>query len=209
MEQFITHDGAAVPLTRTNVNTDDIIPARFLKSIRSSGFADSLFANWRYLEDGSTPNPEFALNQSVYEYASILVAGKNFGCGSSREHAPWALREYGFRCIIAPSFADIFYNNCFNSNLLPITLEPSEVETLLGALDGGASCTLHVDLPAQSVTTPNGQIFHFEIDPFKKGAALEGLDSIGWSLSHRDEILDYEQRRRREAPWLFPEKVAT
>lgn len=208
MEQFITHDGGAVPLARTNVNTDDIIPARFLKSIRRTGFADALFANWRYLEDGRTPNPEFVLNQPAYEYASILVSGENFGCGSSREHAPWALSEYGFCCIIAPSFADIFYSNCFNSNILPIALESSEVEILLETLQDGASSTLRIDLPAQSVTTPNGHTFQFEIDPFKKDAALEGLDSIGWSLSHRDEILDYEERRKREASWLFPQEVA-
>ncbi|GAA3756882.1 3-isopropylmalate dehydratase small subunit [Salinactinospora qingdaonensis] len=203
MEKFITHDGVAVPLARTNVNTDDIIPARFLKSIRRTGFGKFLFANWRYLEDGHTPNPDFVLNEPGYEDASILVADENFGCGSSREHAPWALREYGFVCIIAPSFADIFYNNCFNSNILPITLASSQVATLLNSLRPGAS-TLHVDLPSQSVTTAEGHTFHFEIDPFNKNAAMEGLDNIGWSLSHKDEILAYEKARRQEAPWLFP-----
>lgn len=204
MEKFITHQGTAVPLMRTNVNTDDIIPARFLKSVRRTGFGEFLFANWRYLADGHTPNPEFALNQPGYEDASILVSGENFGCGSSREHAPWALREYGFVCIIAPSFADIFHNNCFNSDILPVTLGPAAMENLLEALQGGASSTLHIDLLTQSVTTADGQVFHFEVESFKKNAMMEGLDSIGWSLSRKDEILAYEKRRRQEAPWLFP-----
>jgi 3-isopropylmalate/(R)-2-methylmalate dehydratase small subunit len=201
--KFITHEGIAAPLVRTNVNTDDIIPARFLKSIRRTGFGKSLFANWRYLEDGHTPDPAFVLNQPGYENASILVSGENFGCGSSREHAPWALREYGFVSVIAPSFADIFHNNCFNSGILPIALEASEVETLLKSLVEGASRLL-VDLPAQSVTTRDGHVFRFDIDPFKKNAAMEGLDNIGWSLSHKDDILAYERRRSQEAPWLFP-----
>ncbi|MFC7220905.1 3-isopropylmalate dehydratase small subunit [Streptomyces polyrhachis] len=208
MEKFITHEGIAVPLARTNVNTDDIVPARFLKSVRRTGFGAHLFANWRFLEDGKTPDPEFPLNRPGYETASILLAGENFGCGSSREHAPWALREYGFRCIIAPGFADIFHNNCFNSDILPVTLEPSAVETLFKTLESGTPATLSVDLPAQSVTVPGGQSFPFEIDPFKKNAMLEGLDNIGWSLSHKDEILAYERRRSEEAPWLFPEKTA-
>jgi 3-isopropylmalate/(R)-2-methylmalate dehydratase small subunit len=203
VEKFTTHDGTAVPLARTNVNTDDIIPARFLKSVHRTGFGKSLFANWRYLEDGRTPDPEFALNRPGFQDASILVAGENFGCGSSREHAPWALREYGFRCIIAPSFADIFHNNCFNSAILPITLAAAEVEALFAVIDAGAS-TLRIDLPAQSVTTTDGRTFAFEIDPFKKNAVMEGLDNIGWSLSHKDEILAYEKRRSQEAPWLFP-----
>ncbi|MEU0832689.1 3-isopropylmalate dehydratase small subunit [Streptomyces sp. NPDC005969] len=203
MEKFITYEGTAVPLMRSNVNTDDIVPARFLKSIRRTGFADHLFANWRYLEDGRTPDPEFALNQPGHEDAGILIAGENFGCGSSREHAPWSLREYGFRCIIAPSFADIFHNNCFNSSILPVALAPSEVDAICTALASATAPTLHVDLPAQTVTTPDGQVFRFEIDPFKKNSMMEGLDNIGWSLSHKDEILAYEVRRRQEAPWLF------
>ncbi|MFF2845990.1 3-isopropylmalate dehydratase small subunit [Streptomyces sp. NPDC058001] len=203
MEKFITHQGTAVPMTRSNVNTDDIVPARFLKSIRRTGFADHLFANWRYLEDGRTPDPEFPLNRPGYEDASILVAGENFGCGSSREHAPWSLREFGFRCIIAPSFADIFHNNCFNSTILPVRLEVSEVEAIAESLTSGTSSTLHIDLPVQSVTTADGQVFRFEIDPFKKSALMEGLDNIGWTLSHKDQILAYERRRKQEAPWLF------
>ncbi|MFJ6569599.1 3-isopropylmalate dehydratase small subunit [Streptomyces sp. NPDC091292] len=203
MEKFITHQGTAVPMMRSNVNTDDIVPARFLKSIRRTGFADHLFANWRYLEDGRTPHPEFPLNQPGYADASILVAGENFGCGSSREHAPWSLREYGFRCVIAPSFADIFHNNCFNSSILPVRLDAPEVEAVAASLTAGTSPTLYIDLPVQSVTTADGQEFHFEIDPFKKAALMEGLDNIGWTLSHKDQILAYEDRRKQDAPWLF------
>ncbi len=174
MESFTTLTGLVAPLDRVNVNTDEITPARFLKSILRTGFANALFANWRYLKDG-TPNPDFVLNQPRYQGVSILLAGDNFGCGSSREHAPWAILEYGFRCLIAPSFAD----------------EASE------------GYTLHIDLPAQTVTTPGGRALHFEIDNFKKHALLEGLDNIGWTLSHSDEIAAYEQRRKQEAPWLF------
>lgn len=208
MEKFVRHDGVAVPLARTNVNTDDIIPARFLKSIRRTGFADHLFANWRYREDGRTLRPEFPLNRPGYEDASILVAGENFGCGSSREHAPWSLREYGIRCIIAPSFADIFHSNCFNSDILPISLEQAAVQTLFEILKDGTGARLHIDLPAQTVTTTDRQTFRFGIDPFRKSAMLEGLDNIQWSLSHQDEIDAYEKRRGSEAPWLFPERIA-
>ncbi|MFE7437617.1 3-isopropylmalate dehydratase small subunit [Streptomyces tendae] len=203
MEKFVTHDGVALPLMRSHVNTDDIIPARFLKSVRRTGFADALFANWRYLEDGRTPDPGFPLNRPGYEGASILVAGENFGCGSSREHAPWALREYGFLCVIAPSFADIFHGNCFNSGIVPITLEPPEIEELVGFLEDRPS-SVHVDLPAQSLTTAGGHHFRFCIDPFRKQALAKGLDNIGWTLGHQDQISAYEQRRRQEAPWLFP-----
>ena len=201
MERFTTHEGVAAPLPKANVNTDDIIPARFLKSIRRTGFGVSLFANWRYLEDG-TPDPGFVLNRPGYEGASVLVTGENFGCGSSREHAPWALREYGIRCIIAPSFADIFHGNCFNSSILPVTLDAADVEGLLDSLERAPS-TVRVDLPAQAVTTPDGWARTFSVDPFKKDALLQGLDNVGWSLSHRDEVLAYQERRRSDEPWLF------
>jgi len=202
MESFTTLTGLVAPLDRVNVNTDEITPARFLKSIRRTGFAHALFANWRYLTDG-TPDPEFVLNQPRYQGASILLAGENFGCGSSREHAPWAILEYGFRCLIAPSFADIFYNNCFNNGILPVTLADAIVQELFAEVEASAGYTLHVDLPAQTVTTPGGRILQFEIDNFKKHALLQGLDNIGWTLSHSDEIAAYEQRRKQEAPWLF------
>jgi 3-isopropylmalate/(R)-2-methylmalate dehydratase small subunit len=207
MESFTTHEGVAAPMGMANVNTDDIIPARFLKSIARSGFGVSLFANWRYLSDGTTPNPDFVLNRPGYEESSILVAGENFGCGSSREHAPWALREFGFRCIIAPSFADIFYGNCFNSSILPVRLPADDVEDLLDALDAAPS-TIRVELPGQTVTTADGRVHPFPVDGFKKGALMEGLDNIGWSLSHRDDVLAYQERRRRETPWLFSDLTA-
>ncbi|MEO3776715.1 3-isopropylmalate dehydratase small subunit [Micromonospora sp. B11E3] len=208
MEKFVTHLGVAAPLARSNVNTDDIVPARFLKTIRRTGFADALFANWRYINDDKAPNPDFELNQSAYADATILVAGPNFGCGSSREHAPWALREFGFRCIIAPSFADIFYNNCFNSSILPVVLDKSTVEDIQATLAGQEQYKLQIDLPAQTVAMPDGRTFGFDLDPFKKSALLEGLDSVDWTLSRKGEILAYEERRRKEAPWLFIGKDA-
>lgn len=204
MEKFITHDGTAVPLMRSNVNTDDIVPARFLKSISRTGFGRHLFGNWRYLEDGTTSDPDFPLNAPRYQGASVLVAGENFGCGSSREHAPWSLREFGFRCVVAPGFADIFHNNCFNSSILPVSLEAAEVEAIAEGLAEGASPTLHIDLPAQTVATADGRTYRFKIDPFKKNSLMEGLDNIGWTLSHQDQVHAYEERRRQEAPWLFP-----
>jgi len=202
MESFTTLTGLVAPLDRVNVNTDEITPARFLKSILRTGFANALFANWRYLKDG-TPNPDFVLNQPRYQGVSILLAGDNFGCGSSREHAPWAILEYGFRCLIAPSFADIFYNNCFNNGILPVTLDDAVVQELFAEVEASEGYILHIDLSAQTVTTPGGRVLHFEIDNFKKHALLEGLDNIGWTLSHSDEIAAYEQRRKQEAPWLF------
>ncbi len=202
MEPFTTHTGLVVPLDRRNVNTDEIIPARFLKTIRRTGFAEALFANWRFLAD-NTPNPDFILNQPRYKGVSILLAGDNFGCGSSREHAPWSIREYGFRSIIAPSFADIFYNNCFNNGILPITLDEDIVQELMQAVEEHEGYTLSIDLSEQTVTTPAGRVLSFAIDAFRKQALLQGLDNIGWTLSHDDEIAAYEIRRRQDAPWLF------
>jgi 3-isopropylmalate/(R)-2-methylmalate dehydratase small subunit len=149
------------------------------------------------------PNPDFVLNQPRYKGATILLAEDNFGCGSSREHAPWAIRDYGFRCLIAPSFADIFYNNCFNNGILPITLEHPVIRELFAEAEANEGYTLQVDLAAQTVTTPAGRVLRFEIDQFRKNALLQGLDNIGWTLSHSDEIAAYEQRRKQEAPWLF------
>ena len=206
MEPFTTHTGLVVPLDRTNVNTDEIIPARFLKSIKRTGFGTALFANWRLLPDGS-PNPDFVLNLPRYQGASILLAGDNFGCGSSREHAPWAIREYGFRCIIAPSFANIFYNNSFNNGILPVSFDEATVRELMTKTEQTEGYTLSVDLATQTVTTPAGQVLHFEIDQFRKQALLQGLDNIGWTLSHADEIAAYEARRKQEAPWLFASRA--
>jgi 3-isopropylmalate/(R)-2-methylmalate dehydratase small subunit len=202
LEPFTSHTGLVAPLNRVNVNTDEITPARFLKTIKRTGFADALFANWRFLPDGK-PNPEFVLNFPRYQGASILLAGDNFGCGSSREHAPWSLREYGFRCLIAPSFADIFYNNCFNNGILPVTLDETTVEELFKDVEAAEGYQLTVDLAAQTITTPAGRVLRFDIDQFRKQALLQGLDNIGWTLSHSDEIAAYEARRRQEAPWLF------
>jgi 3-isopropylmalate/(R)-2-methylmalate dehydratase small subunit len=202
MEPFVKLDGLVMPLDRVNVNTDEITPARYLKTIRRTGFADILFANWRYLNDGK-PNPDFVLNNPRYQGSSILLAGDNFGCGSSREHAPWAIGEYGFRCLIAPSFADIFYNNCFNNSILPVTLDEAIVKELFAEVEATVGYRLSVDLEAQAVTTPSGRVFRFDIDSFKKQALLQGLDNIGWTLSHDDDISAYEARRRQEAPWLF------
>ena len=202
MEPFTIYTGLVMPLDRTNVNTDEITPARYLKTIKRTGFDEALFANWRYTDEG-TPNPDFVLNQPRYKGASILLAGDNFGCGSSREHAPWAIREYGFRCLIAPSFADIFYNNCFNNGLLPLTLDNAIVQELVHEVEAQVGYMLRVDLAAQTVTTLSQRILHFDIDHFRKEALLKGLDNIGWTLSHSDEITAYEQRRKQEAPWLF------
>jgi 3-isopropylmalate/(R)-2-methylmalate dehydratase small subunit len=204
MNPFTKVTGLVAPLDRVNVNTDEITPARFLKTIRSTGFDFTLFANWRYLDPGAKmPNPDFVLNQPRYKGATILLAEDNFGCGSSREHAPWAIRDYGFRCLIAPSFADIFYNNCFNNGILPITLEHPVIRELFAEVEATEGYTLQVDLAAQTVTTPAGRVLRFEIDQFRKNALLQGLDNIGWTLSHSDEIAAYEQRRKQEAPWLF------
>jgi len=204
MEPFTTLTGIVAPIDRVNVNTDEITPARFLKTIRRSGFENALFANWRFIDAaGTVPNPDFVLNQPRYQGASILLADDNFGCGSSREHAPWAIRDYGFRCIIAPSFADIFYNNCFNNSILPVTLDTATVRELFNEVEANEGYSLTVDLAAQTITTPTGRVIPFEIDQFRKNALLQGLDNIGWTLSHDDEITAYEQRRKQEAPWLF------
>jgi len=204
MEPFTTHTGLVLPLDRTNVNTDEITPARFLKTIRRSGFENALFANWRYTDpQGTISDPNFVLNLPRYQGATVLLAEDNFGCGSSREHAPWAIQNYGFRALIAPSFADIFYNNCFNNGLLPITLAHATVRELFAEVEANEGYQLSVDLAAQTVTTPGGRAIHFEMDPFRKEALLKGLDNIGWTLSHSDEIKAYEEKRKQVAPWIF------
>jgi len=208
LEPFVTLEALVAPLDRENVNTDEITPARFLKSISRTGFGKALFANWRYLDDQGTENPDFVLNQPRYRDAQILLSRANFGCGSSREHAPWALRDYGFRCIVASSFADIFYNNCFNNGILPVALSPAEIDQLFDEVTATEGYRLKVDLPSQTVTTPGGQVMHFAVEPFKKDALLQGLDNIGWTLQHAAEIAAYEERRRREAPWLFVAQTA-
>ncbi|MFN3594841.1 MAG: 3-isopropylmalate dehydratase small subunit [Thiobacillaceae bacterium] len=211
MTPFVRHEGLVAPLDRANVDTDAIIPKQFLKSIRRTGFGPNLFDAWRYLDRGEpgqdcskrSLNPDFVLNQPRYQGASILLARENFGCGSSREHAPWALADYGFRALIAPSFADIFYNNCFKNGLLPIVLPAEVVDRLFRETYATEGYRLTVDLPAQTVTTPGGEVFHFEVDAERKHRLLNGLDDIGLTLQHVEAIRAYEQRRRQEAPWLF------
>jgi len=211
MEKFTTLTGLAVPLDRANVDTDAIIPKQFLKSIKRTGFGPNLFDEWRYLDHGEPGmdnsrrpiNPDFVLNQARYRGAQVLLARENFGCGSSREHAPWALEDYGFRAIIAPSYADIFYNNCFKNGLLPIVLETAVVDQLFREAAASEGYQLTVDLAAQTVITPSGQAFSFKVDEFRKYCLLNGLDDIGLTLMNVDKIKTYEARRRTEAPWLF------
>jgi len=203
MQAFTTHDGLLVPLDRVHVNTDDIIPARYLTAVERTGFADGLFTNWRYLPESGQPDPAFPLNQPRYQGASILLTRDNFGCGSSREHAPWALFEYGFRAIIAPNFADIFYNNCLNIGLLPIPLDAGQVQSLLVECEAREGYALHIDLTQQIVMTPGGRFLHFPIDAFRKASLLQGLDTIGRTLQQQDRIVAYENRRRQEVPWYF------
>lgn len=211
MTPFTRHEGLVAPLDRANVDTDAIIPKQFLKSIKRTGFGPNLFDEWRYLDRGEPGqdntkrplNPDFVLNQPRYQGASILLARENFGCGSSREHAPWALADYGFRVLIAPSFADIFYNNCFKNGILPIVLPAEVVDRLFQETYATEGYRLMVDLPAQTVTTPGGEVFRFEVDAERKHRLLNGLDDIGITLQHVEAIRAYEQRRRQEAPWLF------
>ncbi len=211
MEKFERLDGLVVPLDRANVDTDAIIPKQFLKSVQRSGFGPNLFDEWRYLDHGEPgmdpasrrPDPDFVLNQPRYEGASILLARDNFGCGSSREHAVWALLDYGIRVVIAPSFADIFYSNCFKNGVLPITLDAATVDRLFRAVEAQPGYRLVVDLARQRITLPDGEEIAFEIDAFRRDCLLAGLDEIGLTLQHADEIRAYEARRRREAPWLF------
>jgi 3-isopropylmalate/(R)-2-methylmalate dehydratase small subunit len=200
--------GLVAPLDRVNVDTDQIIPKQFLKTIERTGLREGLFLDWRVRRDG-TPDREFFMNQPRYQGATILLARDNFGCGSSREHAPWALLDQGFRCIIAPSFADIFYNNCFQNGILPVVLKGEEVQSLFHAVGETPSYRLTVDLDAQTVTTPAGTVYRFNVDPFKKDCLLKGLDAIGLSLTHEATISAYEQKRRQVTPWLFTDLAAS
>ncbi|MBF0463027.1 MAG: 3-isopropylmalate dehydratase small subunit [Magnetococcales bacterium] len=211
MEPFNELTALVVPIDRANVDTDAIIPKQFLKSIHRTGFGPNLFDEWRYLDRGEPGrscvgrplNDAFALNQPRYRGAAILLARDNFGCGSSREHAPWALLDYGIRVIIAPSFADIFFNNCFKNGILPITLDGALVDRLLQETLATPGYTLTVDLEAEMVTTPDGEGLPFDVDPFRRHCLLHGLDDIGLTLQHLPEIEQYEQQRRQDAPWAF------
>lgn len=211
MEKFIQHTGVVLPLNRANVDTDFIIPKQFLKSIKRTGFGANLFDEHRYLDKGEPDadnsqrplNPDFVLNQPRYQGASVLLARDNFGCGSSREHAPWALQDFGFRAIIAPSFADIFFNNCFKNGLLPIVLDKDTVSTLFSEVTASEGYSLTIDLPGQRILKPDGSEIQFEVDPFRKRCLLEGLDDIGLTLAEQDKIEAFESQWRDRAPWYF------
>ncbi len=194
MDAFTTLEGIVAPLEALNVDTDQIIPKQFLKRIERTGYEDMLFYDWRYLEDGKTPNPDFEMNAARYQGASILLSKDNFGCGSSREHAPWALNNYGFRCILATSFADIFYNNCFNNGMLPIVLDEAVIETLFTEVREQEGYALKVDLAAKTITKPNGETITFDLNPFLKERLLNGWDQIGLTLRHESEIASYEAK---------------
>jgi len=211
MEKFTTHTGIVIPLDRSNVDTDAIIPKQYLKSISRSGFGPTLFDDWRYETPGEPDmdhskralKKDFVLNQPRYQGGSILLARENFGCGSSREHAVWALTDYGVRAVIAPGFADIFFNNSFKNGLLPIVLKEEIVDKLFNEVEANDGYQLTVDLEKQQLVTPDGEAFEFEVDEFRKYCLLNGLDDIGLTLQHADEIRAYEERRKQEAPWLF------
>jgi 3-isopropylmalate/(R)-2-methylmalate dehydratase small subunit len=212
MQPFTVFNGLVAPLDRANVDTDQIIPRQFLRSIKRTGFGANLFDAWRYLDEGQPDrpsagralNPDFILNQPRYKGAGILLARENFGCGSSREHAPWALAEYGFRAIVAPSFGDIFFNNCCKNGLLPVALSAAEVDRLFHDAAAFPGFRLVVDLEKQTVATPDGgKLMRFDIEPFRKYCLVNGLDDIGLTLRHEDKIRAFEERRRVEEPWLF------
>ena len=217
MRAFTVEEGVVVPLDRVNVDTDQIIPKQFLKSIHRTGFGDNLFDGWRYLDEGDMGktanerriNHDFVLNDSRYQGARFLLARENFGCGSSREHAVWALLEYGFRAVIAPSFADIFLSNCYKNGLLPIVLEENRVDELFGLATGPEPLALVVDLPGEVVTLPDGQMLAFDVDPTRKQSMVNGLDDIAMTLAHRTEIEAFEARHRQARPWLFDRREAT
>lgn len=211
MKAFTQHKGIAAPLDRANVDTDMIIPKQFLKSIKRSGFGPNLFDELRYLDEGKPDqdssqrpiNSDFILNQARYAGTSVLLARENFGCGSSREHAPWALDDFGIRVVVAPSFADIFFNNCFKNGILPIIQPESVVDQLFNEVVGQEGYALSIDLEQQTITTPSGETFTFEIDEFRKHCLLNGLDDIGLTLENADAIKTYEDKRRQTSPWLF------
>ena len=211
MKAFTKITAIVAPLDRSNVDTDAIIPKQFLKSIKRSGFGPNAFDEWRYLDHGEPGmdnskrplNPDFSLNQPRYQGTQILLTRKNFGCGSSREHAPWALDDYGFRAVIAPSFADIFFNNCYKNGLLPIVLTEEQVDELFKEVEATEGYQLSIDLAEQTLTTPSGETFTFDITEHRKHCLLNGLDEIGLTLQHADEIRDFEEKRRQSQPWLF------
>jgi len=200
MQPFTTLTGVAAPLPMVNVDTDMIIPKQFLKTTKRTGLGSALFFEMRTRPDGS-PNPDFVLNKPAYKNAKLLIAGANFGCGSSREHAPWALLDFGIRCIVAPSFADIFYNNCFKNGVLPIAVPQEQVDRLMEDASLGANAVITVDLERQEIVRPDGSRIHFDVDPFRKQCLLNGWDDIGLTMRHEKDISDFEARRRISEPW--------
>ncbi|MBT6423062.1 MAG: 3-isopropylmalate dehydratase small subunit [Porticoccaceae bacterium] len=215
MEAFKTHRGLVIPFNRANIDTDVMLPKQYLKSIRKTGYGDWLFDGLRYLDEGDintdtstrTINPDFVLNLPRYKGGSILVAGDNFGCGSSREHAPWAIRDFGIKVVIAPSFADIFYNNCFKNGVLPIQLSSERVSSLFDQIDTNEGYKLQINLERQSILLPDGTDLPFDIDPPQREQLLEGSDVISLTLGHRDTIMRFEERHRKVAPWLFNNSI--
>jgi len=201
MEKFTILTGVAAPLKQINVDTDKIIPKQYLKTIKRTGLGKGLFAEMRYNDDGSE-NPDFVLNKSAYKHAKVLVAGDNFGCGSSREHAPWALLDFGIRCVISTSFADIFYNNCFQNGILPIKVTPEELDKLFDDADRGSNATLTVDLAKQEIRGPDGGVIKFDIDPFRKHCLLNGLDDIGLTMKKKSKIASFEKKAAEKRPWV-------
>lgn len=203
MQPFIRHTGIAAPLDRVNVDTDAIVPKQFLRKIERSGFGQHLFHEWRYLDyEGTRENPDFVLNKPAYRKATVLLTRDNFGCGSSREHAPWALADYGFRVIIAPTFADIFYNNCVKNGILLVALKSDEVESLFAQVIQKPGEQVSADLEKQTVTDPDGKQYRFDINPFARTCLLKGLDHIGWTQQFLDKIKVFEQKLQQEKPWL-------
>ncbi len=211
MESFTSHTGIVAPFDRANIDTDAIIPKQFLKSVKKSGFGPNLFDEWRYLDHGEPGmdnskrklNPDFVLNQSRYQYSSVLLARENFGCGSSREHAPWALSDFGFRVIISSSFADIFYNNCFKNGILPIILDATVIDNLFRQVESQPGYKISVDLKSQQIQTADGAIIEFDIEQARKNSLLNGLDEIGETLQLSEKIMEFESNRKVTHPWLF------
>lgn len=211
MEKFTTFNGVVAPLDRSNVDTDAIIPKQFLKSIKRTGFGPYLFDEWRYMDHGEPDmdcsnrpiNTGFVLNDERYKSAAVLLTRENFGCGSSREHAPWALADFGFKVILAPSFADIFFNNCFKNGILPIVLDDADIDGLFSKATGDQALEMAVDLEAQELRLRDGETISFDVDEFRKQCLLEGLDDIGLTLRHSDEIKAFEEKRREQVPWAF------
>lgn len=204
MKAYKNHTSVAALMNRSNVDTDQIIPKQFLKKVERTGFGIHLFHDWRFLDDGSE-NPKFELNKPAFKDAKILVAGDNFGCGSSREHAPWAIEDFGFNTIISTSYADIFYSNCFKNGILPIRVSKAELAALMAEIEANEGIEFTVDLPAQTVTTPGGIVINIEVDEFRKQSLIEGADDISWTLKHEAKITEFETKNKQQFPWLWTE----